>query len=417
MQGLHLTADLYGCRCGPALLVEAARLADTCRRAVQASGLTLVDEKFFTFPDYQGQPGGVTGAVLLAESHIAVHTWPERASVTLDVYVCNFTTDNSRKAEQLLDDLIVAFIPERQGTHRILRGSADPDSQSDELLLEWLNPDSAYGFRTRRRIETVKSPYQTIEVFDTPQFGRLFRLDASYMTSERDEFFYHEPLVHPAALAHPEPRSVLVIGGGDGGSAEEALKHPTVRRVVLAELDEEVIRIARQHLRAVHRGALDDPRVEIRIGDAFRYVQGSDERFDLILFDLTDPETPARRLYSSEFFELVRRRLNSGGAIVMHIGSPIYDPGRVRRLLADLRAVFPVVRPMGLYVPLYGAYWAMAVASASLDPLDLDEATAEQRIATRGIGDLRYYNGAVHRALFALPNYFRDLAGDAPSPT
>ncbi|MEN9314186.1 MAG: polyamine aminopropyltransferase, partial [Pseudomonadota bacterium] len=209
MQGLHLTADLHGCSCDTTLLIDAAALSALCRRAVGDSGLTIVDEKFFTFPDWQGQPGGVTGAVLLAESHLALHTWPERNGVTLDVYVCNFSTDNSGKAEKLMDDLIVAFGPKQVGTNRILRGSADPDSKSDELLLEWLNAGSAYGFRATRRLETVRTPFQTVEVFDTPQWGKLFRLDGAYMTSERDEFFYHENLVHPAAVAHPHPRRAL----------------------------------------------------------------------------------------------------------------------------------------------------------------------------------------------------------------
>jgi len=416
MQGLHLTADLYGCQCDAALLTDAARLATLCRGAVDAAGLTVVDEKFFTFPDYQGEPGGVTGAVLLAESHLALHTWPERSGVTLDVYVCNFSTDNSAKAEKLLDDLLVAFEPRQQGTNRILRGSEDPVSQSGELLLEWLNENSAFGFRAARRIETVRTPYQTLEVFETPQWGRLFRLDGCYMTSERDEFFYHESITHPAAIAHPKPASALVIGGGDGGSSEELLKHPSIARVVMAELDAEVVRVAREHLHSVHRGAFDDPRMQVRIGDGWALVdslaqQGS-ERFDLVVLDLTDPDTPAHRLYTADFFRLVKRVMNPGAAVSLHIGSPIYQPERVKRLLAELSSVFAIVRPLGLYVPLYGAYWGLCCASDTLDPLAIDPRTVERRLAERGVADLRYYNGDIHRALFALPNFFRELVVD-----
>ena len=409
MQGLHLTADIFGCSCERELLVDAERLAALCRRAVAESGLTLVAEKFFTFPDWEGEPGGVTGAVLLAESHVAVHTWPERAGVTLDVYVCNFTTDNSGRAERLMDDLIIAFKPAEQITNRILRASADPASKADELLLEWLNEQSAYGYRASRRLETTRSEFQTIEVFDTPQWGRLFRLDGAYMTSEKDEFFYHEPIVHCAALAHESPRSALVIGGGDGGSSEELLKHPGIDRVMMAELDPEVLRVSKQYLGSVHRGAFDDPRLEVHIGDGFRFVQDLGERFDLIVLDLTDPDTPAQKLYTREFFEMVRRSLNPGGAVSLHIGSPVFDKERVRGMLADLAAVFRIVRPLGLYIPLYGAYWGLAVASDSLDPLAVDEATIEARIASRGIGDLELYNGEMHRALFALPNFYRRL--------
>jgi spermidine synthase len=263
MQGLHLTADLYGCRCDSDRLIDEDVLARLCRKAVADAGLTLVDEKFHRFPEWEGQPGGVTGALLLAESHLALHTWPERAGVTLDVYVCNFSTDNSSKAEQLMDDLIVAFEPAEQNTNRILRGSADPHASTGELLLEWLNPDSAYGFRAERRLETIRSPYQTIEVFETPQFGRLFRLDGQYMTSERDEFFYHEMLVHVVMHAHPNPVSVAVIGGGDGGAVREVLKHETVKKVFFIEIDREVIDVSRAYFPSVASG-VDDSRVEIR---------------------------------------------------------------------------------------------------------------------------------------------------------
>ncbi|MCL4747014.1 MAG: polyamine aminopropyltransferase [Burkholderiaceae bacterium] len=409
MQGLHLTADLYGCKCSPSLLTDAQALAALCTRAVDQSQLTVVDQKFFTFPHYEGQPGGVTGAVLLAESHLALHTWPERSGVTLDVYVCNFSTDNSAKAERLMDDLLIAFAPSDQTTNRILRGSAEPGTSSDELLLEWLNADSAFGYRASRRIETVRSPFQTVEVFDTPQFGKLFRIDGYYMSSEKDEFFYHEPIVHCAAIAHPGPRSALVIGGGDGGSSEELLKHATIERVVMAELDPEVVRIARRYLGEVHRQAFDDPRLEVHIGDGFEFTARSAERFDLIVLDLTDPDTPARRMYTPEFFRMARGALNPGGAISLHIGSPVFQPGRVRDLLAALRTVFPIVRPLGQYIPLYGSYWGMAVASDALDPRTIDADTVEQRLRERGVDRLQLYNGEIHCALFALSNFYRAL--------
>jgi spermidine synthase len=437
MQGLHLTADLYDCRCDASLLTDADRLAALCRAAIQASCLTLVDEKYVQFPDHAGQPGGVTGALLLAESHLAVHSWPERRSVTLDVYVCNFSTDNTAKAEQALESLVEAFDPGSRVIERLFRGIDDllaqpgaanapaPNDRSAAssvagtsgphghgLLLEWLNADSAYGFRASRRIESVRTPWQLLEVFDTPQWGRVFRLDGCLMTSERDEFFYHEPIIHPAAISHPAPTKALVIGGGDGGSAEELLKHPTIERVVIAELDGEVVRMSREHLVAVHRGALDDPRVDIRIGDGWETtatLAAAGERFDLVILDLTDPDTPAHRLYTRDYFERVRQILAPGGALALHIGAPAYRPDRVRALLRDLHAVFKLVRPLGVHVPLYGAYWGMALASDTLDPLALSAAEVARRIDARNLRDLNYYNEQVHSALFALPNFYRAL--------
>src|SRR5690606_19928978 len=146
----------------------------------------------------------------------------------------------------LLDALIVAFAPRDQQTNRILRGGNDPQSdiRDGELLLESLGPHAAYGLRVNRRLETIRSPYQLGEVFETPQVGRLFRADGRYVASEGDESFHLEPTVHPAAITHGAPASALVIGGGDGGSSEELLKYPSMRRVVMAELDAPVIEVA-----------------------------------------------------------------------------------------------------------------------------------------------------------------------------
>ena len=137
---------------------------------------------------------------------------------------------------------------------------------------------------------------------DTVPFGRLFRLDGHFMTSEKDEFFYHENLVHPAALTHPKPVRALIVGGGDGGSAEELLKHPSIESVTLAEIDASVVAISRTHLRSVHGGAFDDPRLTLRIGDGFAYVRSAADRYDLIVLDLTDPGGPSEALYTTDFY-------------------------------------------------------------------------------------------------------------------
>src|SRR5690606_38822792 len=254
-----------------------------------------------------------------------------------------------------------------------------------------------------------QSAYQRVEVHDTPQFGRLFRLDGRFMTSEKDEFIYHECMVHPAALAHAGPKTALVLGGGDGGSSEELLKHPTMERVVMAELDEAVIDIAKTHLQNVHRGVFNDPRLDVRIGDGFAFVRDTDETFDLIVLDLTDPDTPAGPLYTADFFRMCKQRLNPGGAISLHLGSPVYGAEHVTRLSAALRGAVAVVRPMTAYVPLYASLWAMAIASDTLDPLALNAEAVSQRLSDRRLGRLDYYDEQVHAALFALPVYVRRL--------
>jgi len=432
MQGLHLTGDLFDCSCPAALLTDLEKLSTLCRDATIAAGLTIVDEKYHVFPDYDGQPGGITGAVLLAESHLAVHTWPERRGVTLDVYVCNFTDDNSGKAQQLFDALTVAFRPKSRVVNRINRGdlaasvetaAAGASAQapgggtsSSELIFDWLNANSGYGFTTSRRLQTIESPYQRVEVYETPQFGRLFRLDGRLMTSEKEEFFYHECMTHPALLTHPNPQSVLVIGGGDGGSSEEIFKHPGVKRIVMAELDAAVIDVARTYLGEIHRGALNDPRLEIRIGDGFEYVRNATEKFDLIVLDLTDPDTPAFHLYSEEFFRLCRERLNPGGMMTLHLGTPVYAPETVRKNAASLRKVFKQVHPLALFIPLYGSLWCLGIASDSANPRLMTTEAIAARLRERRIGGLKYYNAEVHGGLFALPTFVKALTDPPQEP-
>jgi spermidine synthase len=258
-------------------------------------------------------------------------------------------------------------------------------------------------------LEKFRSAYQDVEVHDSKPFGKLFRLDGYFMTSERDEFFYHENLVHMAALSHPRPRRALIVGGGDGGSAEELLKHPSMERVTLAEIDASVVDISRRHLRDVHRGALDDPRVDLRIEDGFAFVRNATEKFDLIVLDLTDPGGPSTPLYTVDFYRACAARLHADGAMTLHIASPITHPDRIRATLAHLRAAFAVVTPYLTSVPLYGGLWMMACASATLDPAALSAAEIDRRIAERRIGRLQYYNGDVHRAALALPNFVRAL--------
>jgi spermidine synthase len=428
MQGLHLTGDLFDCGCSAAFLTDLNTLAALCRDATVQAQLTVVDEKFHVFPDVGGEPGGITGALLLAESHLAVHTWPERRGVTLDVYVCNFTSDNCAKAQGLFDALVVAFRPASQNVNRIERGdlaasirasaaAAQADAPnpvaSDSIIFDWLNANAGYGFTARARLQTLQSPYQRIEVYDTSQFGRLFRLDGRLMTSEGEEFFYHECMTHPAMLTHPDPRSVLVIGGGDGGSSEELFKHPSVRRIVMAELDQAVIDVSKRYLRGIHRGAFDDPRLTVRIGDGFDFVQTTADRFDLIVLDLTDPDTPAFHLYSEQFFRMCRAILNPGGLLTLHLGSPVYQPSTVRKNADNLRRVFSQVHPMSLYIPLYGSLWCLAVASDSADPRAVGTDLVAARMRERGLTDLQYYNAELHGALFVLPNFVRDLTRGA----
>ncbi len=288
----------------------------------------------------------------------------------------------------------------------------DPSLFSD-LLSEFLNQNSGFFFRKGKLLEQGKTPYQEYEVWDTPELGRLFRLDGYFMTSERDEFFYHENMIHPALVSHPEPKKVLIIGGGDGGSADEVFKHPSIERIVLVELDEAVVNLSRKYFARVHHGSLDDPRIEIRIEDGLHYVRTvgptNGELFDLIVLDLTDPLGPAAELYSPRFMAECKALLATGGMFVLHIGPPIYAPTRVLGLFKNLQGVFQIVAPYFVYIPLYGSLWGMACASDACDPRKMDKEMVDAIIQNRSLADLQYYNGAVHEAVFALPEFLKKI--------
>jgi spermidine synthase len=277
------------------------------------------------------------------------------------------------------------------------------------LFTEALTDDAGVYFSPLKTLSTVRTEFQELFVYDTQTMGKVLRIDGANMTSERDEFFYHENMVHPALIAQMNPRSALVIGGGDGGSSEELLKYASIERIVMAELDPEVIRVAREHFQSVHRGALDDPRLEIRIGDGYAYLRETSETFDAVVMDLTDPIGPAEALYSVDFYENCNRVLTDTGTLTLHIGSPFFHRERFATSVKRLREVFTIVRPYLVHVPLYGAWWGMACASRATDPLALTEEVVETRLRERSISDLQFYNGAMHRAVFAMPNFVREL--------
>jgi spermidine synthase len=396
MNGLHLIGDLTGCRCDPQLLLDGERFREKCVELVNDSGLTIMDVSFHQFDG-----SGFTGAVVLAESHLAIHTWPETGGLTLDVYVCNYSADNSAKARRVFEAIIDHFQPTDAARHEIERG--------EHLLMEPLNDGTGFYIKARRRIGEWQTRYQKMAIYDTAQYGKLFRLDGFNMTSEKEEFVYHENLIHPALAAHNAPKKVLVIGGGDGGSSEEALKHPSVEQVTMVEIDEDVVRVAKEHFHAVHNGVFDNPKLRVLIEDGMRFVRETEERFDLIALDLNDPMGPAEALYSTEFFQQLRQTLAPGGALVLHIGSPVARPDRVAELAQRLNGVFRIVRPYTMYIPLYGSLWAMAVCSDKLDPKAFTADEIDRRIEQRKLQELKYYNGETHEGVFALPNYVRDL--------
>ncbi|WP_083253650.1 hypothetical protein [Pandoraea sp. ISTKB] len=274
-----------------------------------------------------------------------------------------------------------------------------------------------YAFAARAVYATT-SAHQHIEIVDLPAFGNLgraYRLDGRFMASLADAHICHECMVHPLLLAHGHAQRVLILGGGDGGSAREVLRHATVREVVVAELDPQVPAVVLQYMPSLPDGAFDDARTTLVIGDARDLVDAAlakGDRFDAIVFDLTEADGDAASLHDAPFFEKIRALLAPRGGIALQLGAPWFEAAQVRRMLDALRSVFRHVSPMTTYVPLYGTQWALALASDTLDTHDLDALTSLALPPT--LDGLRHYSPSRHPALFDISPELRGIFGDIP---
>ena len=265
-----------------------------------------------------------------------------------------------------------------------------------------------FGLRVKRSLYHARSEFQTIDIFDTEKFGRALALDGVYQTSVADEYYYHEMLVHPALLCVQRPRRVLIIGGGDGGSAREVLRHPEVEALTLCELDGAVVRACQQHLKELSV-PWDSDRLEVLFRDGVAYLkEHAGEPFDVILVDGPDPVGPAEGLFGSPFYEACRSRLREGGVLAVQSESPFMMREDFVRIVKPLRGVFASATPYYAQVPIYvSGIWSWTFAADGVEPLAFDAVRAE-RIEQQ----TRYYNRDIHRAAFAQPNDVKKLLAD-----
>lgn len=275
-------------------------------------------------------------------------------------------------------------------------------------------PSQRVFLQVRNVLYRGQSPYQEIAIIETVLFGRALVLNNVLQTAERDEFCYHEMLVHPAMIAHPNPRRVLIIGGGDGGALRRVLQHP-VEQVTMVEIDQQVVQACREHLWGVHRGAFDDPRVELRFEDGFAYVERRPATYDVIIVDGPDPlgPTPGMVLFTPDFYRGLADMLAPGGLVVQQTESPMLLPIQTAATHLHFRSVLPIVRTYLTTVQSYDSFWSFTVASRDVDPAELSVETVAQRLQERGISDLEYYSPEIHWAAFRLPPFLRRFIEDS----
>lgn len=260
---------------------------------------------------------------------------------------------------------------------------------------------------TQNVLYSAKTEYQTIDILETQGLGKVLLLDGLVMTTERDEFFYHEMISHIPMNSHPNPERVLVIGGGDGGTVREVLKHDTVNEVVLCEIDGMVIDACKKYLPSI-AGMLDDERVNIQVRDGIDYISQQEDAFDIILIDSTDPMGPGEGLFTEEFYSNVNKALKEGGIMSAQSESPFVNQRQMKMMYPLLRKAFPKVNTFLGPIPTYpGGYWSWAFCSNTVEPLSFIAEDRVQKIAKQA----KLYNLDIHKAAFALPNFVKKLVG------
>jgi len=276
-------------------------------------------------------------------------------------------------------------------------------------FFESTTPVEGHMHAIARTIATRQTKFQFMEIFETHSYGKVLVLDGRIQSSQHDEFIYHEILVQPGLLAHPKPVRAMVIGGGEGATVREILRHPSITDCLMVDIDGEVVEECKKHLPEMHQGAFEDSRTRVLHEDARAYLEKTKERFDLIVVDLPEPleEGPACLLFTTEFYTLILDRLTDNGIMTMQAGmtkiNELFFYGAVNR---TLREVFPIVAPYQGFISCFGTPWGFILASKGTDPRKQTAREIDGLISSRMNPDsLGYWNGAAHLHSFNLPKF------------
>lgn len=415
--GRHILVEYY--HCDPELLNEVMAIETAMVAAAKAADATVINSAFHHF-----SPFGVSGVVVIQESHLAIHTWPEYGYAAVDIFTCGTEVDPWICYEYLEKALKAAYASamEMLRGNRAAVGSFQL-TQKEETAPETLQYSRNVWFTQRsenaasslrhkgEKLFRQVTPHQKVEIYDTFAYGKALTLDGRIMTTEKDEFIYHEMLTHVGMQTHPDPRRVLIIGGGDGGAVREIVRYPELEEVVLCEIDEVVIAASRAHLPSI-ASAFDHPKLTLRIEDGIRFVaNAASESFDLVIIDSTDPEGPGKGLYTESFYQHVKRILKTPGLMITQSESPTFSPDLFRELYQCYRRVYGSGQVHGYlaFIPTYpSGMWSFSYCvKGDFHPVQgFDRIRAAAFTRTH---QLRYYTAAVHTAAFALPGFVQEI--------
>lgn len=256
--------------------------------------------------------------------------------------------------------------------------------------------------KIKQTLHTEQTEFQKLDMVETEEFGNMLILDGMVMTTKKDEFVYHEMVAHVPLFTHPNPENVLVVGGGDGGVIREVLKHPSVKKATLVEIDGKVIEYSKKFLPEI-AGELENPRVEVIVGDGFMHIAESDNEYDVIMVDSTEPVGPAVNLFTKGFYAGISKALKEDGLFVAQTDNPWFKADLIRTVQRDVKEIFPIVRLYTANVPTYpSGLWTFTIGSKKYDPLAVEESRFHDI-------ETKYYTKELHKAAFVLPRFVADL--------
>lgn len=397
--GSHVLADISGST--SPLLNDGRGLEDLLSRAAESAGATVLSRHHHAFA-----PQGVTAVVVLAESHVSIHTWPEWGGATLDAYTCG-----PANAERLVDLIVEGLAPtnvRRATVPRVVPGGPnDPAFR----FAEFITPADRYEHDLAEVYASGSTPFQDYLIGRSETWGRMLVLDGVVQSTEADEFIYHEGIVHPACYASATAapiRDVLILGGGEGACLREVLRWRSVEHATMVDIDAEVVAACRDYLPKHHRGAFDDPRVSLLHADAVAFLRSlPDACLDVVISDMTDPVQggPSTFCFTVEYFTEIARVLRPHGVLAVQAGpaSPI-EVALHAKVVRTLAAVFPFVIPYAVDAPCYGRDLGFVIASQE-DLIGRLDVASIADLADEIIGEHRWITAELLRGKLSVPPY------------
>ena len=365
--------------CDPQLLDDVVYIEKSMEMAALKANATLINSAFHHF-----SPFGVSGVIVIQESHFAIHTWPEYGFASVDLFTCGESVDpwvSFGLLKQSLKASHESAMEMKRGELRLLSKKAlDIKQMRDTKMVDLQIPKRTRDIWFTERNETTAlslkhdgqklfekiTPFQKVEVYNTLEYGNMLALDGMVMCTEKDEYVYHEMITHVPMLLHPDPQKILVIGGGDGGTAREILKHQGVDSIELVEIDNAVVEASKLHLPTISP-AFGHSKLQLKIEDGIKFVKNvSDESFDLVIVDSTDPVGPSEGLFTKDFYLDVYRILTKQGIMVTQSESPRFNQSVFKEIYQCYRDIFGLhqVHCYLAYIPTFPTgMWSFSFCS------------------------------------------------------